>query len=138
MNGPATNPAWGDDTDPQAVSMPRAELRLVGLGIGLQYIAAICGVPADCTVRVGVEVLALSGVDGSPIRIIEPHLRFQDPEDAAVLAEVLWLPAVPRRSASDDWTWRGWLVGDNPRTPLVSVTLRSAAGTAPNTRRGTP
>lgn len=111
-----------------------AESQLLEVGIGLQYIAAICDVPAGCAVQVGVASLALSSIDGSPIRIVEVHLRIPDPDDAAFLAKVLRLPQVARRTAADDWTWRGWLVGDSPHT-LVSITLRSAPGATPGSSR---
>lgn len=101
--------------------------RLREAGLGLKYIAAVCEVSAGCVVHVGVVSLGLRSVDGSSIRIVQAQLILQDPDEAAFLAAVLHAPAVGRRTAEDDWLWRGWLIGDRPHTPLLSVTLTCSA-----------
>ncbi len=112
--------------------MPRpvAESRLVAVGIHVRRLAAAAGIPADCVVHVDASMPSVQARDGRPIWVVDTHLRLPAPDDAALLAAALGLPAVARRSPADDWCWCGWLTVDAPHPWLVSVTLSSDSGGA--------
>lgn len=135
MTGPATDPASGDGTGREEGPVSRAESRLMEAGILLQSIAADGGVRAGCAVQLGVVTFPLRSVDGSPIRIVEAHLRVPDHAEARFLAAVLW-PDVTEPRIAGRWAWRGWIVGDSSSTPL-SITLASDSDTAWTTPGGT-
>lgn len=139
MTRPTSNPEPGERTGDGAGLTPVARSRLAEVGVGLQYLAAVCGATTGCDVQIDVANLPVRGLDASPIQVAQARLRFPDPDDAAFLAAVLGLPQVPRTSAADDWCWRGWLVGERPHARLLSVTLTSASdGVAMQSQRRGP
>ena len=130
MTGNCPHPGVGDQARGGVIPLPVAESRLVAVGIHVRRLAAAAGIPADCVVHVDASMLSVHAPDGRPIWVVDAHLRLPAPDDAALLATALWLPAVPRRSPTDDWCWRGWLTVDAPHAWLVSVTLSSPSGGA--------
>ncbi|WP_344400554.1 hypothetical protein [Promicromonospora sukumoe] len=98
------------------------------MGIRMRLLAAASGISAECVVQVAASTLPVRGVDSSSIHVVEARLSIPEPDDAALLAAVLRLPAVPRRVVTDDWLWRGWLAGDAAHDTLLSVTLSGESG----------
>ncbi|PUB32573.1 hypothetical protein C8K30_1011099 [Promicromonospora sp. AC04] len=130
MTGNWPRPGVGDQARGGGIPLPVAESRLVAVGIHVRRLAAAAGIPADCVVHVDASMLPMQARDGHPIWVVDAHLRLPEPDEAALLAAALWLPAVPRRSPADDWCWRGWLTVEAPNAWLVSVTLSSPSGGA--------
>ncbi|MEU4360295.1 hypothetical protein [Promicromonospora sp. NPDC023987] len=129
MTGPAIRTGAGDETRREGVDPLRVgKARLSEVGIHLRRLAAITGISANCVVQFGASALPLRSVDGSPIRVIDAHLRIPVWGDAAFFAAVLRLSALPCRGAGGDWRWRGWLAGDVTHDILLSITVSSGTG----------
>lgn len=123
MTRPTANPASRTGNDDEAGPASLGESRLHQMGLGLQYIAAVCGTRADYAVQVADTSYLPGSIEAGAVRIVEAHLGFPDPAEARFLAAVL-CPAVDEPRIAGSWVWRGWIVGDSPHTPL-SITLSS-------------